>query len=242
MPLRDHFRASFRKQLRWESFHSAWVNTIVRDLNGRCLPARYRAEPQTHAGSLIEVDVQTMDLTPHAADPPSGNGSGTAVWAPPKPTHRLRTDFGDPDIFEARVYDEERDARLVAAVEMVSPGNKDRKSHRRDFVLKCASYLRANVAVVIIDIITERNANLFAALMQVLELEDAAAGWDEVNLYATALRPLTMQQEWDLETWPLALQIGAQLPTLPLWLGEELSVPLDLERTYEETCQVLRLI
>jgi len=31
------------------------------------------------------------------------------------------------------------------------------------------------------------------------------------------------------------------LPTLPLWLASNLAVPLELEQTYEETCQVLRI-
>jgi hypothetical protein len=31
------------------------------------------------------------------------------------------------------------------------------------------------------------------------------------------------------------------LPRLPLWLGTELSVPLDLEASYLDTCATLRL-
>ena len=38
---------------------------------------------------------------------------------------------------------------------------------------------------------------------------------------------------------PLAL--GRPLPTLPLWLADDLAVPLDLEASYEETCSALRL-
>jgi hypothetical protein len=37
------------------------------------------------------------------------------------------------------------------------------------------------------------------------------------------------------------LSIGRPLPTLPLWLADDLAVPLDLEASYEETCRVLRL-
>ena len=31
------------------------------------------------------------------------------------------------------------------------------------------------------------------------------------------------------------------LPTLPLWLAENLAVPLELEGSYEETCRILRM-
>ena len=45
--------------------------------------------------------------------------------------------------------------------------------------------------------------------------------------------------EWMSGSEQLAL--GTALPTLPLWLASNFSVPLDLESTYEETCQVLRI-
>jgi len=42
-----------------------------------------------------------------------------------------------------------------------------------------------------------------------------------------------------LETWAYALAVGQPLPTLPLWLVDNLAVPLDLEASYEETCRIL---
>jgi hypothetical protein len=44
-----------------------------------------------------------------------------------------------------------------------------------------------------------------------------------------------------LETWSRVLTIGQPLPTLPLWLADNLSLPLDLDATYEETCRALRI-
>jgi hypothetical protein len=44
-----------------------------------------------------------------------------------------------------------------------------------------------------------------------------------------------------LETWPQALTLGQPLPTLPLWLADNLVLPLELEESYEETCLVLRI-
>ena len=45
MPLRDHFDKFSHQKFQWQSFHSCWVNTIVRQLNGPLLPARFRAVP-----------------------------------------------------------------------------------------------------------------------------------------------------------------------------------------------------
>jgi hypothetical protein len=36
-----------------------------------------------------------------------------------------------------------------------------------------------------------------------------------------------------LETWAHLLAVGRPLPTLPLWLADDLAVPLELEATYD---------
>ncbi len=46
---------------------------------------------------------------------------------------------------------------------------------------------------------------------------------------------------WLVEAWEHTLTVGQPLPTLPLWLADDLAIPLDLEQTYEDTCRVLRI-
>jgi Protein of unknown function (DUF4058) len=58
MPLRDHFRPPWSEEHPWEGFHSAWVNTMVRHLNGSVLPPNFRAFPQIHLGPFLETDVE----------------------------------------------------------------------------------------------------------------------------------------------------------------------------------------
>lgn len=48
------------------------------------------------------------------------------MWAPPKPIATAPLDFQDPDVFEVQVLNEDEGPRLVAAIELVSPANKDR--------------------------------------------------------------------------------------------------------------------
>ena len=57
------------------------------------------------------------------------------------------------DEYEVRVYDTDRAQRLVAAIEIVSPANKDRPEHRRAFVAKCAALLQNQVSVTIVDLV-----------------------------------------------------------------------------------------
>ena len=44
-----------------------------------------------------------------------------------------------------------------------------------------------------------------------------------------------------IESWAYPLAIGQPLPSLPIWLSDDLYVSLDLESAYEETCRVLRI-
>src|SRR3954454_23904310 len=159
MPLRDHFHPPFTNRRHWEGFHGQWPAMMVMGLS-RKLPQRYFAEPQVHLGSSIEIDGATFDEDeadfPGAGETDNGGGVATAVWAPPKPTLVVATDPPDQDEYEVRVYDERDGRRLVAAVEIVSPSNKDRPEHRRAFVAKCAALLQKLVCVAIVDLVTNR--------------------------------------------------------------------------------------
>jgi hypothetical protein len=59
--------------------------------------------------------------------------------------------------------------------------------------------------------------------------------------YAVACRWRDRGTSRWLETWNHALQPGLPLPTVPLWLTEDLAIPLDLEASYEQTCRDLRI-
>ena len=92
----------------------------------------------------------------------NGGGVATAVWAPPRPTLAVATDLPALDEYEVRVYDTKIGRRLVAAVEIVSPANKDRPEHRRAFVAKCAALLQNRVCVAIVDLVTTRTSTCMA--------------------------------------------------------------------------------
>jgi hypothetical protein len=243
MPLRDHFHGRLSEEYGWDSFHSAWANTVVRQLNGGRLPARYRAAPHVHLGATLEVDVATVEredlVAGRGAESANGGGVATAVWAPPKPAQTLAVDLPAQDMFEIRVRDLRRGSRLAAAVEFVSPANKDRPASRRAFAIKCAAYLQQQVSVIIVDIVTERRDGLHLELMELLERTEAASWPADQNLYAVAYRTTKENDAWRLELWPEPLALGRPLPTLPLWLADNLAVPLELENSYEETCKVL---
>jgi hypothetical protein len=187
----------------------------------------------------LEIDVATMELT----DPgDKDRGSATAVWSPARPKIAVPVDFSRLDSYEIRVYQDLGGAELRAAIELVSPGNKDRAGSRRTFAAKCAGYLRHGIGVVIVDVVTARPANLHEELFKTLEVKGRRAAWaSPTGLCAVAYRAVTVRRRPRVEAWPEPLALGQSLPTLPLWLALDLCIPLQLEESYLTTCRSLRI-
>jgi hypothetical protein len=244
MPLRDHFRSPLADRRSWDGLHGQWPAMIVIGLNRR-LPQRYVAEPQVHLGSSIEVDVATYEEDEIDSPAPgargNGGGTATATWSPSRPTLAVATDLPNMDEYEVRVYDTRSGRRLVAAVEIVSPANKDRPEHRRAFVAKCATLIQNHVCVALVDLVTTRGFNLYSDVLELLGQTDPSLAEGPSPLYAASCRWARTGDAWQLETWMYPLTLGQPLPTLPLWLAENLAVPLELELSYEETCRILRI-
>jgi hypothetical protein len=239
MPLLDHFHPPLHGPRRWEGFHHAWATTIAQQLNLETLPPGYYAEPEIRLGPTLEIDVATMDLAGAKAP---GSPVDTAVWAPPRPRIVAPVDFAQLDSYEVRVYQDLGGAELRAAVELVSPANKDRDGSCRTFAAQCAGYLRHGISVVIVDVVTARAANLHRELFDVLEVKDRRAFWESATgLCAVAYRAVTVRERPRVEAWPEPLTLGQALPVLPLWLALDLCVALPLEASYAATCRSLRI-
>lgn len=173
------------------------------------LPPGYVAEPRVHLGTLMEIDVGALE------------------------THEMAYEY------EVRIFDIERERRQVAAIELVSPANKDRRESRQAFVAKCAALLRKGVAVSLVDLVTIRRFNLYAQLMEFVGYPDQTMSNEKPPIYAASCRWVTNGTRALLETWSHTLVVGQPLPTLPLWLREDLVAALDLEQSYEQACSDL---
>ena len=104
-----------------------------------------------------------------------------------------------------------------------------------------AALLQKGVAVSIVDIVTVRQFNLYVELMGLIGHSDPTMGDPPPHTYAAACRWVKRGERTRLQTWSHRLEPGAVLPTLPLWLDAELVVPLNLEESYERTCDDLWL-
>lgn len=243
MPLRDHFRLPVNNRHTWDELHAMWPAMIVQQLFN-ILPAGYIAAPGAHLGRLFEIDVSAyeVDESPEAGPATSVGEGGVATAAPPQPTLTLETDLSEQDEFEVRVYDVERGRQLVAAIELVSPSNKDRPDNRRAFVAKVAALLQKDVSVSIVDLVTIRQFNLYADLLEFIGGTDPQLGRTPPHLYAVTIRSRKRPQKRSLlDAWYYPMTLGQSLPTLPIWLNADRNVLLPLEPSYQETCRLLHI-
>jgi hypothetical protein len=142
----------------------------------------------------------------------------------------------------AWIFDERHGRRLVAAIELISPANKDRPESRRVFVGKAAALLQRNVCVSLVDVVTIRDFNLYADLLEFIGGNDPALESKRPCLYAVTMRGRKRPRRRSLfESWFYPMHLGQPLPTLPIWLDVDLKIDLELESSYEETCRFLRI-
>jgi hypothetical protein len=216
MPLLDHFHPPLLGQRHWEGFHGWWAAAIAGRLNEQLLPPEHFAEFKVTLSTRVEVDVATF--------------SEDSV--PEQPVAVVPAVF--PDDFEVKVFNNAAGPTLVAALELVSPRNKDRPEARRAFAAKCAAYLQRGIGLIVVDIVTSRHANLHDELATLLGHAEGFLFPTAAPLYATAYRPAHRQGRNEIDLWREPLALGQPLPTLPLAVRGLGCLPIDLERTYME--------
>ena len=218
MPLRDHFHPPLSSLLSWQSLYSGWATRLA-DALTELVPAEFMVAEFTRNVTPSDID----SYQPFAGPPP----------------RTLSTVF--PDSFEVRVFSAGGGLTLVAVVKVVTPADKELPTVRRAFAAKCASYLHQGIALVVIDIVTNRRANLHNETMRLMEAAKATLLPADVELYAVAYRPVLRKERPEIDLWTAPVAVGQPLPTMPLRLTGDLFVPVEFEPAYQEACRRRRL-
>jgi len=225
----------------FHDFHHEWISTIKQALNRGLLPRDHYALAEQFAGQY-GPDVLTLEGPPET--PMSGTddrGAGIALAElQPKVTFRART---EEDYYAAKAnriaVRHVSDHRVIAVVEIVSPGSKAAAGPLRTFVDKAAELLHGGVHLMVIDPFppSRRDPHGLQHLI-----------WDEFDTSNFVLppdRPLTigsyiggMGKEVFIE--PVA--VGALLPDMPLFLTREIYVQVPLEATYQSAWEAVPAI
>lgn len=230
MPLLDHFHGEAEVEIPWPTMTQAWAVALVGWLN-RTLPRdEFQALSDIRMGMHVEADVLEFrrDELP---DPAHGSNGAVATRAAPPAVVTLPVEF--PDEAEVEIRERRAGRPLVGVIELVSPANKDRDATRDTFVSKCVTYLSRGVGLVIIDVVTERHANLHNELVRAIGGGDAHV-MPDTPIYVSSYRPVHRRKTGanEVEMWPFPAVIGQSIPTLPFWLKGGPEVMLDLEGTY----------
>jgi hypothetical protein len=215
---------------------------MARLLNQGVLPEGYYAVPLVDRDGPIEIDVATLREQQAPGLASGGGGVELRTWAAPAPALAVAVDLATVDGVEVQVFADDGDPRLAAAVELLSPRNKDRPAARQAFAVKCVGYLQQGSSVVVVDTVTTRRADLNGTILSLLGVDIGAAALPLASLSAVSYRAVGCEEEsQQLEVWPAPLALGQALLTLPLWIASDFSVPLDLEASYQMTCADLRI-
>jgi hypothetical protein len=214
-------------------FHQQWTAAICDALNAGRLPKGFYALIEQHAGDVVP-DGLTLHRLPRSKGPADRRGAVAVADAPPNA--RLITRATEEDVYAAkanRVVVRESSSRdVVAAIEVVSPGNKHSKRAIHDFLDKSLDFLKQGVNLLIVDLFppTPRDSQgIHKAL------------WDEIRDEPFELPPekrLTLAAYIagvPTTAYVEPVTVGDPLPDMPVFLDRENYVLAPLEATYQET-------
>jgi hypothetical protein len=232
MPMHDWTRV---KAGTYHNFHYGWVAAIRDRLNAGLLPPGYFAMAEQIIGRP-ETDVVALQSGSIGS---SGHGNGVAV-APPRPKTRFVVPLAREEERYARLANRvaihHELGEVVAVIEIVSPGNKDRKRALQSFVDKAIDLLGQQVNLLIIDPFPPGRHDpqgIHGAIWT--ELTDE-------SFELPADKPLTLaayQVEPVKTCYVEPVAVGDRLPNMPVFLDGDFYIEAPLEETYQTTWNAL---
>jgi hypothetical protein len=223
----------------FHAFHHEWISEIGRALNRGLLPSDYYALPEQVAAGFGPDVLTLQDQRPGAEDEPAGGSIATAAKLQSRPQTRFTAEA------DAEFYRRKKSSiavrhvsgdRLVAMIEVLSPGNKASRNAFRAFVDKACELLEHRIHLLLVDPFPPGPRDPSGV---------HAAIWAEVKddpFSLPADKPLTLAAyECDLITraYIEPVAVGDVLPDMPLFLEPNGCVNVPLEATYETAFAVM---
>jgi len=197
-------------------FHHQWINTLCNSLNAGKLPSDFFA--------LVEQNVRD--------DSDDNNGGVALATAPPRTRLTKKTEAESYLTKTNRISVRHRHGKVVAVIEIVSPGNKGSKAAFRSFVEKTAELVLQGIHLLVIDLFPAGPRDRQGI---------AKAIWDEFIVEEfeqfpdNPLTVLSVDAGSERAIYVEPVAVGDVLPDMPLFLQPESWVPAPLESTYLET-------
>ncbi len=213
----------------FHAFHHGWIEELARALNRGVLPSDYYALPEQHAAGF-GPDVLTLQGSEWEDADLGGAQTTSAVLTVPKLTPIAETDMEFYRRKQKTVTIRHVSGdRVVAMVEIVSPGNKAARNAMRAFVEKAAELLAKGIHLLIIDLFPPGKRDPQGIHGEI---------WQEVagqEYTAPTERPLTLaayETGNTLRAYVIQVAVGDALADMPLFLAPQQAVTVALEATY----------
>lgn len=233
MPIHDWTRVSPGI---FHAFHHEWISALAHALNHGLLPKDYYALPEQFAAGF-GPDVLTLQGSNETDDNENSgpaepyDGSGAAVLTAPRLLPIAETDMAyyrrkQKVVVVRHVSDD----RVVAVIEVVSPGNKAARNPLRSFVEKAAQLLDAGVHLLIADVQPPGRRDPHGI---------HSAIWEEIDgteYVPPAQKPLTLaayEAAAVVRAYVVNVAVGDALESMPLFLGAGQSITVPLQLTYD---------
>lgn len=220
----------------YHNFHYRWIAAIMDRLNSGLLPKGMIAMAEQIIGGP-EPDVVTLQRN-DVAFPSTSGGTAVLTEAPPQP----KTQFVIPADVERyaarakRVVVRHSVGKVVAVLELITPGNKHTRRAMGSFVERKVNLLDDGINLLVIDPFppsTRDPQGIHKAI------------WDEITDDPFALpedRKLTLAayQAAPIKTAYIEpFAVGQPIPDMPLFLHNNFYINVPLEQTYMDTWAVL---
>jgi hypothetical protein len=235
MPLHD-----WTDERGWDSVHPLWLTYLLEYVQER-LPEGYKAflggvPSLTVDSGFGKPDVSVRQWGPGAAPETATTGIGVlepdleaSVAFHLAPQRALYIDFH---------------GQLIAALELVSPRNKDRADAKEAYSNRYLGYLCLGVHLLLVDVLPRPKGFSFSDVIT------SALGMEVAPLpppFAAAYRvgevvPVAEVVGSLMGLWRRPLQVGQSLPSLPLPLSVHQAVVIDLEETYQRAAKRAYLV
>jgi hypothetical protein len=233
MPVHDWTRVTAGT---FHDFHNAWITELRNALNGGVLPEGYYALGEQRSGD-VSPDVLTLHAETALSRQTSEQscdytGMIAVAEQPPKVTLALQA-ATDAAFYIAKrrslvIYHTTGD-RIVAFIEILSPGNTHSQHTIDDFLDKVTAALRAGYHVLVLDLFPPGRgapSGMHGIIWEYLTSETWQAPPDRLLTLASycAKVPITAYVE--------PISVGHTLPDMPLFLTPDHYIYVPLEQTY----------
>lgn len=213
----------------YHHFHNAWLHALGHALNHGVLPAGYYALADQ---VIYPLGPDVLALRPPVPGAPPGPAGGVAVATSPPAVATTTRAAIQPvrHVYRRLSVRHTSGHRVVAVIELVSPGNKSSRKRLSQFVDKAVWLIDQGVHFLIVDPLPpgrREAAGMHAAVWKTLTRKAYAP---------PAERPLTAAAYAageDVTAFVDPFAVGMPVPTMPLFLNPDEYVNVPLEATYQ---------